>query len=291
MADNNREMKLPKQLLKRKSDTHKGDYGYVFVLGGSPGLTGAVSLCANAALKMGAGLVRAGVPASLGNIISAKLTEATGIFLNEENGYLSEKGFNQIEDLLERIDVIVLGGGASQELSARKLLLKVVECIDKPMVIDADALNAISTDLAVLERRKSKNIILTPHYVEFSRLTKLKVEAIKEKRKELVKDFAFKYNLTLVLKGHKTIISNGKELFENNTGNPGMATAGSGDVLAGIIASLIGQGLDCYTAAKTGVYLHGLAGDLAVKEKTEICLIASDIIEYLPKAIKTLTRG
>jgi len=279
-------MKIPRQLLKRKSDTHKGDYGSVFVLGGSPGLSGAVSLCASAALRMGAGFVKVGVPASLSNILSIKLIEATGLALSEENGYLSEKGFKQIEDLLDRIDVIVLGGGAAREQSTQKLLLKVIENIDKPMVIDADGLNAISTDLTVLERRKSKNIVLTPHYLEFSRLIKLEVNEIKEKRKELVKDFAFKYNLTLVLKGHRTLVGNGKELFENNTGNPGMATAGSGDVLAGMIASLIGQGLTCFDAAKLGVYLHGLSGDLAVKEKTEICLIASDIIEYLPNAIK-----
>ena len=284
-------MKIPKQVFKRKPDTHKGDYGYVFVLGGSPGLTGAVSLCANAALKMGAGLVKAGVPASLGNIISVKLAEATSLFLNEENGYLSQNSFGQIEALLERIDVIALGGGASREPSAQKLLLKVIENINKPMVIDADALNALSTDLTVLERRKSKNLVLTPHYVEFSRLTKLSVSEIKEKRKELVKEFAFKYNLTLVLKDHRTLVSDGKTLFENNTGNPGMATAGSGDVLAGMIAALIAQGVNGLEAAKFGVYLHGLAGDLAAKEKTEICLIASDIIEYLPKAIKRTKKG
>ncbi|MFA5271740.1 MAG: NAD(P)H-hydrate dehydratase [Candidatus Omnitrophota bacterium] len=284
-------MKLPKQLFNRKPDAHKGDFGSVFVLGGSPGLTGAVSLCCSAALRMGAGLVKAGVPASLSNILSVKLTESTGLALCEENSYLSKKSFKQIEDLLGRIDVIALGGGASSQLSAQKLLLKVIENIDRPLVIDADGLNALSADLTVLERRKSKNIVLTPHYLEFSRLTKLKVEEIKQKRKELVKEFAFKYNLTLVLKGHKTIVSDGKELFENNTGNPGMATAGSGDVLAGMIASLIGQGLTCFEAAKIGVYLHGLSGDLAAKEKTEICLIASDIIEYLPKAVKKAKKG
>ncbi|MCK9615246.1 MAG: NAD(P)H-hydrate dehydratase [Candidatus Omnitrophica bacterium] len=281
-------MKLPKQLIKRKLDTYKGDYGYVFVLGGSPGLTGAVSLCANAALRMGAGLVRAAVPASLGNILSTKLTEATSLFLNEENGYLSEKGFQQITDLLERIDVVALGGGASQAPCAQKLLLKVIKNVDKPMVIDADALNAISTVLTVLKERKSKNIVLTPHLAEFSRLTGLTLKAIKAKRKELVKEFAFKYNLTLILKGNRTLVSNGKTLFENNTGNPGMATAGCGDVLTGIIVGLMAQGIDVLTAAKFGVYIHGLAGDLAAKDKTETCLIASDIIEYLPKAVKRL---
>jgi len=279
-------MKLPKQLIKRKLDTYKGDYGYVFVLGGSPGLTGAVSLCANAALRMGAGLVRAAVPASLGNILSTKLTEATSLFLNEENGYLSEKGFQQITDLLERIDVVALGGGASQAPCAQKLLLKVIKNVDKPMVIDADALNAISTVLTVLKERKSKNIVLTPHLAEFSRLTGLTLKAIKAKRKELVKEFAFKYNLTLILKGNRTLVSNGKTLFENNTGNPGMATAGCGDVLTGIIVGLMAQGIDVLTAAKFGVYIHGLAGDLAARKKSQSGMIASDIIDNIPDAIK-----
>lgn len=281
-------MKLPKQLLKRKPNTHKGDYGYVFVLGGSPGLTGAVALCANAALRMGAGLVRAGVPESLNSIVATKLTEATTLGLKEDRGYLSLQAFEQIEELLERVDVVALGGGAYHTPSARSILLKVIREINKPMVIDADGLNALSTDLNVLKERKSKDIVLTPHLVEFSRLTKLSTQDIQVKRKELVKEFAFKYNLTLVLKGHRTLISDGKALFENSTGNPGMATAGSGDVLAGIIAGLMAQRVEGLAAARLGVYIHGLAGDLAAKDKTEICLIASDIIEYLPKAVKKI---
>lgn len=279
-------MKLPEQLIKRKSDTHKGDYGYVFILGGSPGLTGAVALCANAALRMGAGLVRVGVPESLSNVLAIKLTEATTLALKEQGGYLSPKAFEQISGLLKRIDIIALGGGACHTTPVKDLLLKVIKEIDKPFVIDADGLNALATDLNVLKERKSKNIVLTPHLLEFSRLSGLTLKEIKEKRKKLVKEFAFKYNLTLVLKGNCTLVSDGKTLFENNTGNPGMATAGCGDVLTGIIAGLMAQGIDVFTAARFGVYIHGLAGDLAVKDKTETCLIASDIIEYLPKAIK-----
>lgn len=279
-------MKLPKQLLKRKSDTHKGDYGYVFVLGGSPCLTGAVALCANAALRAGAGLVRVGVPKSLSNVLATKLTEATTLALEEEGGYLSPKAFEQILRLFERMNIIALGGGAYHTPCVMELLLKVIKEIDKPMVIDADGLNALSTALNVLNERKSKNIVLTPHLIEFSRLTKLTLKEIEKRRKALVKEFAFKYNLTLVLKGHRTLISDGKTLFENNTGNPGMATAGCGDVLTGIIAGLMAQGIDALNASRAGVYLHGLAGDLAAKDKTETCLIASDIIEYLPKALK-----
>jgi NAD(P)H-hydrate epimerase len=189
---------------------------------------------------------------------------------------------------LDKVDVIALGCGAA--LGAKDLLLKVIETVDKPLVVDADALNALAFDLAVLERRKTRDIILTPHIGEFSRLLKIDSEKIKQKRKDLVKDFALRYNLALVLKGHRSLVSNGKKLFENTTGNPGMATAGCGDVLTGMIAGLLGQGLSCFEAAKIGVYLHGFAGDLAAKDRTQLGLIASDIIEYLPKAIKKLSK-
>ncbi len=154
------------------------------------------------------------------------------------------------------------------------------------MVVDADALTALASDLETLLKRKTKTLILTPHLGEFSRLVKLDVGKIKKKRKELVKKFALRYNLTLVLKGNRTLISDGRRTFENNTGNPGMATAGSGDVLSGIIAGLLSQGVDQFKAAKVGVYLQGLAADKAARERTENCLIASDIIEYLPEAVK-----
>jgi NAD(P)H-hydrate epimerase len=281
-------MKLPIQLRKRKLDTHKGDYGYILVLGGSPGLTGAVCLCAEAALRIGAGLVRVAVPQSLNDIFEIKLTEVMSLPLEEEKGCLSTAAFNQIEQLLDKVDVIALGCGAA--LGAKDLLLKVIETVDKPLVVDADALNALAFDLAVLERRKTRDIILTPHIGEFSRLLKIDSEKIKQKRKDLVKDFALRYNLALVLKGHRSLVSNGKKLFENTTGNPGMATAGCGDVLTGMIAGLLGQGLSCFEAAKIGVYLHGFAGDLAAKDRTQLGLIASDIIEYLPKAIKKLSK-
>jgi NAD(P)H-hydrate epimerase len=279
-------MQLPVQLRKRKADTHKGDYGYVLVLGGSPGLTGAVCLCAQAALRIGAGLVKVGIPASLNNIFEIKLTEAMSLPLEELNGHLSLKAFEQIKEILPKIDVIVLGCGASINPCTQELFLNIIDEIDKPLIIDADGINAIAKDLKVLKRRKTKKLILTPHLGEFSRLIKFDINRIKQNRKELVKDFSLGYNLILVLKGHRSLVSDGKKIFENNTGNPGMATAGSGDVLTGIISGLVAQGLESFEAAKAGVYLHGLAGDLAAKDKTQSCLIASDIIEYLPKAVK-----
>lgn len=281
-------MQLPAPLLKRKADTHKGNYGYVFVMGGSVGLTGAVCLCARAALASGAGLVRVGVPCSLADIFEIKLTEVMSLPLADKKGYLSLKSFKKITEIIEKIDVIVLGCGASVEPSAKKLNLKVIKEIDKPLVIDADAINALVGNLGVLKKRKTKKIVLTPHLGEFSRLIRLSVDEIKRDRKTLVKEFALRYNLTLVLKGHGTLVCDGERMFENSTGNPGMATAGSGDVLSGIIAGFLAQGLEIYDAAKLGVYLHGLSGDYAAESKTQSCLIASDIIDNLPEALQTL---
>ncbi|UCC95378.1 MAG: NAD(P)H-hydrate dehydratase [Candidatus Omnitrophota bacterium] len=279
------------QLRKRKFDTHKGDYGYVFVLGGSPGLTGAVCLCANAALRMGAGLIKVGIPQSLNSIFEAKLTEVMSMPLYDVSGYLSERAFVQIGELDEKVDVYAIGCGASLHHSTKKLILKVISQIEKPLVVDADGINSLAGCLAVLKKRKTKNLVLTPHLGEFSRLLKLDRATIKRRRKELLKQFALKYNLTLVLKGYRTLVSDGRRLFENNSGNPGMATAGMGDVLTGIIAGLLAQGLESFEAAQLGVYLHGLAADLAAREKTENCLIASDVIDYLPKAIKKLRKS
>lgn len=284
-------MQLPVQLLKRRPDTHKGDYGRLLVVGGSVGLTGAVCLCAQAALKIGAGLVTVGVPQSLNTIFEVKLTEVMSMPLENNKGALSFKAFSQIKESLEKIDVLVLGPGASLKPCVQKLMIKLIKEVDKPLIVDADGITALAFHLDILEKRKTSKLILTPHLGEFSRLIKLKVEEIKKARKELVKKFALRYNLTLVLKGYRTLVSDGNQLFENPSGNPGMATAGCGDVLAGIIGGLVAQGLDCFGAAKTGVYLHGKAGDLAAKDKTQSCLIASDVIEYLPGAVKGLSRS
>jgi len=275
-------------LLKRKSDTHKGDYGHVLALGSSQGLTGALCLAAQSALKMGAGLVTVGVPGSLNDIFEIKLTEIMSLALPEKQGALSPEAFKKIKSVLDKIDVVIIGPGASLKPSAQKLAVKVIKEVNKPLVVDADAITAIASNLSALSARRTDKLILTPHIGEFGRLIKASPAEIKKRRKELVKKFALRYNLTLVLKGHRSLVTDGKRLYENTTGNPGMATAGAGDVLAGIIAGLSAQGLSCFEAAKTGVYLHGLAADLAVKDKTQSCLIASDILEYLPQAVKSI---
>jgi len=259
----------------------------VLVIGASYGLTGAVSLCARAALRSGCGLVTVGVPQSLNSIFEIKLTEIMSLPLKESRkGVLSAAAFTQIKNFSKKTDVLVIGCGASRDISAQKFMRRIIQHIDIPCVVDADGINALSGHLGVLNKRQKKNLIFTPHYGEFSRLINKSVNYIVKKRKSLAKEFALRYNLTLVLKGHHSIVTDGEKFFENKTGNPGMATAGSGDVLSGIISSFAAQGLGAFEAAEFGVYLHGLAGDYAAKEKTQNCLIASDIIEHLPKAFK-----
>ncbi len=284
-------MRLPAQLRKRNPDSHKGSCGHLFALGASTGLSGALCLCVKAALRSGCGLVTAGVPESLNSIFEVKLTEVMSLPLKSTaEGSLSQGAFDKIKEFSKKADALTLGCGASCNLSTRKLILKIIDQINKPQIIDADGINALSANPEVLKKRTPEALILTPHLGEFSRLVKKDILYIKKTAKELAKEFALRYNLVLVLKGRRTIVTDGKGLFENKTGNAGMATAGTGDVLTGIISSFVAQGIDLFEAAKIGVYLHGLAADIAVKDKTENCLIASDIIEYLPKAIKTMPR-
>ncbi|MFA7677712.1 MAG: NAD(P)H-hydrate dehydratase, partial [Candidatus Omnitrophota bacterium] len=188
---------------------------------------------------------------------------------------------------LDKFDFIVLGPGAGLKPGVKSLILKLLKHIDKTILLDADGINALSGHADILKKRKCQQLIITPHLGEFSRLVNRSTAAIKNERKDLVKKFALRYNLVLVLKGNNTLVSDGRRFFENTTGNPGLATAGTGDVLSGIISGFAAQGLDAYTAAKAGVYLHGLAADKAAQEKTQNCLIASDVIDYLPKAIKS----
>jgi len=279
-------MKIPGFLLNRKADSHKYDYGYVLVVGGSPGLVGAPCLCAQAALKIGAGLVRIAVPKSLNSIFEMNLMEVMTLPVADKEGYFCERSFDAIKPLVNKLDVLAIGPGASANKETQSFLRKIVQSVDKPMVIDADGLTALAGNFTLLKQRRPQSLVFTPHLGEFSRMTGIDSNRIINKRKELVKQFALRYNLTLVLKGDHTLVSDGKAFFENPTGNPAMAKAGSGDVLAGVIAGLMAQGLSGFDAARLGVYLHGLSGDLVARAKTQMCLLASDIIDYLPNAIK-----
>lgn len=278
-----------KLLPKRKSDTHKGDYGHVFVIAGSVGMTGAAALCAQAALLSGSGLVTLGICKSLNPILARKLTEVMTKPLPETRQQtLSEKALPEILKFDKKVDCVAIGPGLSRNSSTQKLVKRLIVSLNKPMVLDADGINALERKAAILKSAKAP-IVITPHPGEMSRLIFLSRAEITRNKEKVAKDFANKYNVVCVLKGHRTVVAEPKgKTYTNTTGNPGMASGGVGDVLTGMIASFIGQGLKPFDAAKLGVYLHGLAGDLAAKEKGQFSLIATDILNKLPLAIKKL---
>lgn len=276
---------------KRKADSHKRDYGHVFILGGSRGMTGAAALCANACLRSGAGLVTLGVPASLNIAMEVKLTEVMTCALPEtEAGTVSIRAKKEILARIGKSDIVILGPGLSRNSETQRLVRQLVVEAEKMLVLDADALNALAGNLEILKNIAHK-CILTPHSGEMSRLIGKGTDYIKKNRITVAKNFANHYNAVVVLKGSGTIVAaryaaNKSQIYVNKSGNPGMATAGSGDVLTGIIGGFLCQGLKSFDAARLAVYVHGVAGDLAAKEKGEICLIASDILEKTPEAIK-----
>ncbi len=286
-------MKIPQEfkhtLKKRNPGSNKGDYGHVFVLAGSPGLTGAAYLCAQAAILSGSGLVTAGISKSLNCILASKFIEVMTKPLPEtKKQSLSLSASDEILSFSKKADVLAIGPGLSQNPETQRLIQRLILNIDKPIVLDADGINAISKDVKILNKRKSDTVI-TPHPGEMARLIKKDKDFIQKNRIKVAKDFARDFGVVCVLKGYKTVVANPKgDFYINNSGNPGMATAGAGDVLTGIIASLIGQNITPFGASRLGVYIHGLSGDLAKKEKGEISLIASDLLEYLPFAFKLL---
>lgn len=283
------EVKDVPKILQRSPDTHKGDYGRILILAGSVGMTGAACLCSMAALRAGAGIVTLGVPESLHGIIATKLTCVMTHPLPETHlKTLSELGRQDILDFSQRFDVIAIGPGLSQYMETRGLVLWLLQNLERPIVLDADGINALADNPDIIDKIK-KHVILTPHPGEMAHLVGAKSsQDIQSNRVEIAKSFVRgKKNLTLVLKGYRTIVMNEEKFYINTTGNPGMATAGTGDVLTGMIAALSGQNYTPFDAAQLGVYLHGLAGDIAVQEKGEISLIATDVLENLHKAFLT----
>ena len=282
---------MPAQLLHRKPSAQKKDFGHVLIVAGSARFSGAAVLCAHAAMRCGAGLVTLGVPKSLNSaFIKVKPSEVMTLPLPDTaEATLGGAAEKKIRDFTEKADVVIVGPGLSLNASTLGLVRRLVKKIAKPLVIDADGLNALVGHLDLLRgtRYVRGMTIITPHPGEMARLLGVSVENVQRQRKDIAIRFSKHYNCITVLKGHKTVVAGplGTVHF-NTTGNPGMATAGSGDVLAGMIAAFIGQGLEAFEAARCAVYVHGLAGDIAAKEKTEISLIASDIIDAIPKAIK-----
>jgi len=281
-------MRLPTQLLRRKADSHKGDYGHILILAGSARFSGAGLLCAESALRSGAGLVTLAVPKSINlALIRNKAKEIMTLPLPEtKDGTLSLGAFRKVISFLKNADVLIIGPGLGKNASTYALIRKIIRKTQLPMVLDADALGALNKHLEILKTHKG-SLILTPHQKEMALLFGIDLDFIKKNRKLVAKKYAKHYNNIIILKGHNTVVGNaGGRCYVNRTGNPGMATAGSGDVLSGIVGALLSQGLDAFRAAKFATYIHGLAGDMAAKDKTQMGLIASDIISRIPDAIK-----
>lgn len=277
-------------LPQRKSNVHKHSVGKVFIIAGSRGMTGAALLSSLSAMRSGAGQVILGIPDSEYSIVAKRTLEVMPLGVPATSkGSVSVTAKSVLEKKIDWADVVAIGCGMSQHPETQELMLQLIAETEKPLVVDADGLNALAKNISVLHKRKSKHVILTPHVGEFSRLTGLSAAEIEEKKFTIASSFAQQYSTVLVLKGAPTLVAtpNG-ELFVNSTGNAGMATAGTGDVLTGIIASLAGQGLSAVAAAVAGVYIHGMAGDYAAKKKGEMSLIASDLIRYLPVTLKQL---
>ncbi|MBM3996785.1 MAG: NAD(P)H-hydrate dehydratase [Planctomycetes bacterium] len=271
----------------RAADCHKGDFGRVLVIAGSRGMSGAAILCGCAALRAGAGLVKVATAAEVLPIVATGNTCYTTAALPQDaDGFIAATALSLLLELCTAHDVIAIGPGLNRSPGLTGLVLELASRVAKPLVIDADGLNAF---IGQTERLSSgqKHRIITPHPGEFARLLGTDTQTVQANRAELASDFAAKHDCVVVLKGNRTIVTDGQRIYVNTTGNPGLAKGGTGDVLTGIIAALLGQHLAPFEAAQLGVHWHGLAGDLARDQIGEISLLATDVLDFLPAAIRS----
>ena len=270
------------QLLpERKIDAHKGDCGRILLLCGSRGYTGAAALAAMGALRTGVGLVFLGVPECIYEIEAVKLTEPIVFPLPDADGMLSADATELISWRLDSVDAVLVGPGIGCSDGTREVVKTILARYKGPVVLDADGINVLQAHRDVLRGRKYPTV-LTPHMGEFARLG----GKCMEERLLAAKAMAADLGVVLLLKGHETVITNGSAAYVNHTGNPGMAVGGSGDVLAGIITSLLGQGMEPMEAAACGAWLHGAAGDICAKEIGMYGLLPTDMIRVLPRLMK-----
>lgn len=291
MRDKKIEREIRSLWRPRPKRANKGDFGRIFILAGSRGFTGAAALSSFAALRAGAGLVTLGCPEKVYSILARRHPEVMVRPLpSTPHGTLSEKGLREILEFARTQDVLALGPGLGRHPSTVRLLRKLMIQSSLPLVVDADGVNALKGKPELLKKCRWAPI-LTPHPGEFIRAFGGKKPVTDRERRRRVRETARRFGVILVLKGYHSVIArpNG-QVSRNPTGNPGMATGGTGDVLTGIIAALLGQGISAYQAARFGVYLHGLAGDLAAQEKGEVSLVAGDLIEFFPRAVQRVLR-
>ncbi len=275
------------KLPRRDPESHKGAYGHAFILAGSPGKTGAAAMAAQAAMRVGAGLVTIGVPARLNPILEIKVTEAmTEPLPDILDGLLGLESWQRIKDVLPGKTVVAIGPGISDKRETAQLVYKLIEEIAVPMVIDADGLNAIARAPEILKKARAP-VVLTPHPGEMARLLGTTSQAVQADRTGNAGTFAGRYGVTVVLKGARTVIAapDGHS-YINPTGNPGMASAGMGDVLTGMIAGFIAQGFDPLFASQFSVFVHGLIGDRIAAQRGAAGIIATDIINEIPGALR-----
>lgn len=274
---------------KREKQAHKGDFGRVFILAGSRGLCGAGLLAAMGALRSGAGLISLGTPEECAALVLQRIPEVMVKPLAQNSeGSLASSGFSQIESYLSGQNVVALGPGLSQQPDTQALIRRLVSASKIPVVLDADGLNAFQNFRHELQSVKVP-LVLTPHPGEFARLFARPASESEEGRKRLAVEGARETGATLVLKGAGTVVAGPEgRVFVNPTGNPGMAKGGSGDILTGMIASFIAQGIPVFEAAKFGVFIHGLSGDLAAKQFDEVSMTPGDLLNHLPEAFISL---
>lgn len=275
----------------RSPDSHKGTFGRVLTVGGSTGMTGALCLAAEAALRSGAGLVEAALPKSLEKTVAGKKSEIVTYALEDsDTGYINTGATEEFLALASRASVVALGMGLGRRPETISWLHQVLPEVRVPLILDADALSGLAGHTALLTGHRGA-IVITPHPGEMSRLTGLAVDEVQRRRVDVAKHYAMEWQCTVVLKGARTVVADpGGEIYLNQSGNPGMATAGMGDVLAGVIAALIAHRLSPSLAAALGVYAHGTAGDAAARAKGFMGLTASDVVAALPQVWRDLGR-
>jgi NAD(P)H-hydrate epimerase len=275
------------RLPQRQPYSHKGDYGKVLVVAGSRGYTGAAALTAEAALRAGAGLVYLALPESLLPAMEAKLTEAIKLGLPDADGALATSALPKVLEMLQDQEVLVVGPGLGRHPQTVRLIRQLVAQASKPLVLDADGLNALGPDAKKLLKKRSFPTVLTPHPGELARLISRSIEEIEADRVGIAAKSARQFNSILVLKGVPTVTATPEgEIFLNSTGNSGLASGGSGDVLTGCLAGLLAQGLNSVTASVCAVYLHGRAADLLKSELGERGMIAGDVLRALPRVLR-----
>lgn len=274
---------------ERYAGSHKGDYGHLAIVAGSVGMTGAATLAAEGALRIGTGLVTVAIPQSLNDILEVKLTEAMTIPVAENGSRaFGTVSLEQVMEIIEKRDAAVIGPGLGRNEDTIAFVLGLVKRITRPVVIDADGLFALSKDLSVLRDIRGL-VVITPHPGEMATLLGTTVSEVQSNRLEVARDFAKSHDVTVVLKGAGTVVASPEgEAYINTTGTPGMATGGVGDVLSGMIGGLLAQGWSPEKAACAAVYIHGRAGEIAAQELTEPSMIASDVARHIGDVVREL---